>query len=61
MKRLFALMSLIMLLTGCNTMQGLKQDAQQGGQAVGKGLQKAGEAIGNAVQKSGEAIENVAK
>jgi predicted small secreted protein len=54
-------LSLALLLGGCNTVQGIKTDAKEGGQAVEHGLQKAGKAIGNAVEKGGEAIKRTAE
>ncbi|WP_174875570.1 entericidin EcnAB [Vogesella oryzae] len=39
----------MLLLSACNTVHGVKEDLKQGGEAVGNGLQKAGQAIENAV------------
>ncbi|NHQ83391.1 entericidin EcnAB [Chromobacterium alticapitis] len=61
MKKEMVCLSLALLLGGCNTVQGIKTDAKEGGQAVGHGLQKAGQAIGNAVEKGGEAIKRTAE
>lgn len=61
MKKEMVCLSLVLLLGGCNTVQGIKADAKEGGQAVGHGLQKAGQAIGNAVEKGGEAIKRTAE
>ncbi len=36
MKELFALMAVIALLAGCNTVQGVGKDIQKGGEAVEK-------------------------
>ncbi|MBX9346373.1 entericidin EcnAB [Chromobacterium vaccinii] len=61
MKKTMVCLSLALLLAGCNTVQGIKTDAKEGGQAVGHGLQKAGQAVGNAVEKGGQAIEHAAQ
>ncbi|KUM02893.1 entericidin EcnAB [Chromobacterium subtsugae] len=61
MKKEIVWICLALLLAACNTVQGIKTDAKEGGQAVGHGLQKAGQAIGNAVEKGGEAIKRTAE
>ncbi|MEN2425186.1 entericidin EcnAB [Chromobacterium vaccinii] len=61
MRKEMVCLSLALLLAGCNTVQGIKTDAKEGGQAVGHGLQKAGQAVGNAVEKGGQAIEHAAQ
>ncbi|AUH50719.1 entericidin EcnAB [Chromobacterium sp. ATCC 53434] len=58
MNKAIVCLSLALLLAGCNTVQGVKADAKEGGQAVGHGLQRAGQAVGNAVERGGEAIEH---
>jgi len=50
-----------LLLGGCNTMHGLGQDVQQGGEAVSGALQRSGEAVGNAVKRGGEAVSDTAR
>ncbi|MDN0074290.1 entericidin [Crenobacter sp. SG2303] len=51
----------VLLLSACNTMQGLSQDINQGGEAVGQALHRSGEAVGRAVQRGGEAVSDTAK
>ena len=47
MKTFLALIatSALLLLSGCNTWSGVKQDAKEAGTAAGKGIEKAGEKI----------------
>jgi predicted small secreted protein len=47
MKKFLALIatSALLLLSGCNTWSGVKQDAKEAGTAAGKGIEKAGEKI----------------
>lgn len=40
MKKLFAVFAAVMMLTACNTMQGLGQDVQKAGSAVEKAASK---------------------
>ncbi|MBS0466654.1 MAG: entericidin EcnAB [Proteobacteria bacterium] len=41
----FTVMALSLVLAGCNTWSGVKEDAKEAGQATGKGIEKAGEKI----------------
>ena len=51
----------VLLLGACNTVNGLGQDINQGGEAVGHALHRSGEAVGRAVQRGGEAVSDTAK
>ena len=51
---LFALMAL--MLSACNTAQGVKKDVERGAEVTGEALQKGGEAVGSALNKTGEVV-----
>ena len=52
---LFSLL-LALLLSGCNTAQGVKKDVQRGGEVAGEAIQKSGEVVEKAVHKAGEVV-----
>ena len=54
-------LALSLTLAGCNTWQGVKQDAKEAGQATGRGIEKAGQAAGRGVEKAGEKIQDISK
>jgi predicted small secreted protein len=56
--RLMLLAGLVALAVGCHTYEGAKQDAQEAGQAVERGVRQAGEAAGRALERTGTAIED---
>mgnify|MGYP003610953093 CR=1 FL=1 len=57
----FTALALAFVLAGCNTWQGVKQDAKDVGEATGRGIQKAGQATGEGLEKAGEKIKGVAQ
>lgn len=68
MNRICLLLAVAMVLSACNTAQGVKKDVaigaektgealHKGGEAVGEALHKGGEAVGGALKKSGEAVQ----
>lgn len=55
---LLALLMTGLLLAGCNTWQGAKQDARVVGEKTVEGGKKVGQAVGTGLEKAGEGIHN---
>ena len=47
-----------LLLAGCNTWQGAKEDARIAGEKTVEGTKRAGHAVGTGLEKAGEGINN---
>ena len=60
MKQLAALslVTTCLLLAGCNTWQGAKEDARVVGDKTVEGTKKVGNAVGTGLEKAGEGIHN---
>ena len=60
MKQLAALslVTTCLLLAGCNTWQGAKEDARVVGDKTVEGTKKVGNAVGTGLEKAGEGINN---
>lgn len=61
MCRFGLVLALSMVLTACNTAQGVKKDVAIGAEKTGEALKKSGEAVEGALHKSGEAVGGVMK
>ena len=53
MNRICLLLAVAMVLSACNTAQGVKKDVAIGAEKTGEALHKGGEAVGEALHKGG--------
>lgn len=57
MNKLMLALASMLVLSACNTAEGVKKDVQIGVEATGNAIKKGGEAVGGAMKKGGDAVE----